>query len=154
MRTGIASVCNIPSNFSPSSNFDSEWCAAASSDYSFGRILADNTDRMARDIQAAVRKPEEKGIVAFVPDGKAWAVTAASVPQRTVSHFSWPQADSRPQSIDRSTTESVAMFEHGSEGVDGLCMGLSWAGVPTQCESSRSHFGSSHEPVPVGREVF
>ena len=38
---------------------------------------------MARDVQAAVRRPEEKGIVAFVPDGKAWAVTAASVPQRT-----------------------------------------------------------------------
>ena len=69
----IVEICSV----------NSEWCAAASSDNSFGRILADNTDRMARDIQAAVRRPEEKDIVAFVPDGKAWAVTAASVPRCT-----------------------------------------------------------------------
>ena len=29
----------------------------------------------------AGRRPEEKGIVAFVPDVKAWAVTVALVPQ-------------------------------------------------------------------------
>ena len=45
------------------------------------------------------------------------------------------------------------MFEHGSEGVDAFCMGLSWAGVLTQWRVS-SRFGSSHEPVPVDREVF
>ena len=39
-----------------------------------------STDRMVRDMQAAVRRPEEEDIVAIVPDVKALAVTVALVP--------------------------------------------------------------------------
>ena len=63
---------------------------------------------MARDIQAAVRRPEEKGIVAFVPDVKARAFTAASVSQCTSAVLLGRKRISRAQSSDRSTTDAVA----------------------------------------------
>ena len=61
---------------------------------------------MRRDIQASVRRPEEEGIVAFIPSANAWAVTVASVPMNR--HGLWPQVYPRQQSNDKSIIDAIA----------------------------------------------
>ena len=94
-----------------------------------------------------------------------------------VRHSSWPQAHSRPQVNDRVCRKSPAFQRppptvsccdaHGrlvsmkspcsSTGAK-VWMACAWVFLGRECrrsgESCSSHSGSSHEPVPVDREVF